>query len=257
MAKAKNKKKKVIRRGHRINLLSGLVLGAAAFLVLISAFAVQSPKDFTSSASGPHGKIGLNCRARRKVENIKIGGIEVSSTSSAGLVTIPAGSQKIEWESTDPAIQAYDVLITKKAASESALFTAYNSGISQDLAQRVAERGQGENITVEAIKVDDFQDGIDFDFENAQPTGFDYTIKFSPWVCGNRRKGQVKKIRVTVDPNAPTPAVSTTPTGSACTEDAKICPDGSAVGRTGPNCTFAPCPPTPTRRIECVRAPCP
>ncbi len=30
----------------------------------------------------------------------------------------------------------------------------------------------------------------------------------------------------------------------ACTEEAKICPDGSAVGRQGPNCEFAPCPPT-------------
>lgn len=28
----------------------------------------------------------------------------------------------------------------------------------------------------------------------------------------------------------------------ACTMDAKICPDGSAVGRVGPNCEFAPCP---------------
>lgn len=28
----------------------------------------------------------------------------------------------------------------------------------------------------------------------------------------------------------------------ACTMDAKICPDGSAVGRTAPNCEFAPCP---------------
>jgi hypothetical protein len=27
----------------------------------------------------------------------------------------------------------------------------------------------------------------------------------------------------------------------ACTTEAKICPDGSAVGRTGPNCTFAAC----------------
>jgi PBP1b-binding outer membrane lipoprotein LpoB len=27
----------------------------------------------------------------------------------------------------------------------------------------------------------------------------------------------------------------------ACTEEAKICPDGSAVGRTGPNCEFTPC----------------
>jgi hypothetical protein len=28
----------------------------------------------------------------------------------------------------------------------------------------------------------------------------------------------------------------------ACTEEAKLCPDGSAVGRTGPQCEFAPCP---------------
>jgi len=28
----------------------------------------------------------------------------------------------------------------------------------------------------------------------------------------------------------------------ACTEEAKICPDGSAVGRTGPNCEFTACP---------------
>lgn len=27
-----------------------------------------------------------------------------------------------------------------------------------------------------------------------------------------------------------------------CTMDAKLCPDGSAVGRTGPNCEFAACP---------------
>lgn len=32
--------------------------------------------------------------------------------------------------------------------------------------------------------------------------------------------------------------------GVACTMDAKICPDGSAVGRQGPNCEFAPCPTT-------------
>lgn len=28
----------------------------------------------------------------------------------------------------------------------------------------------------------------------------------------------------------------------ACTADAKLCPDGTAVGRSGPNCEFAPCP---------------
>ncbi len=30
----------------------------------------------------------------------------------------------------------------------------------------------------------------------------------------------------------------------ACTEDARICPDGSAVGRVPPDCEFAPCPKT-------------
>ncbi|MBX3218418.1 MAG: hypothetical protein KF850_40810 [Labilithrix sp.] len=28
----------------------------------------------------------------------------------------------------------------------------------------------------------------------------------------------------------------------ACTQEAKLCPDGSAVSRTGPSCEFAPCP---------------
>ena len=28
----------------------------------------------------------------------------------------------------------------------------------------------------------------------------------------------------------------------ACSQDAKLCPDGSAVGRVGPNCEFAACP---------------
>lgn len=35
------------------------------------------------------------------------------------------------------------------------------------------------------------------------------------------------------------------PGGVACTMEAKICPDGSAVGRVPPSCDFAPCPPEP------------
>lgn len=35
----------------------------------------------------------------------------------------------------------------------------------------------------------------------------------------------------------------------ACTEEAKQCPDGSYVGRTGPKCSFAPCP-TPAANGE-------
>ncbi len=33
-----------------------------------------------------------------------------------------------------------------------------------------------------------------------------------------------------------------TPKQVACTMEAKLCPDGSSVGRTGPNCEFASCP---------------
>lgn len=32
------------------------------------------------------------------------------------------------------------------------------------------------------------------------------------------------------------------PNQIACTDEAKLCPDGSAVGRTGPNCEFTSCP---------------
>ena len=39
--------------------------------------------------------------------------------------------------------------------------------------------------------------------------------------------------------NTPAPAG---PEPVACTMEAKICPDGSAVGRSGPNCEFAACP---------------
>lgn len=39
---------------------------------------------------------------------------------------------------------------------------------------------------------------------------------------------------------------SSSPKPQACTLEAKICPDGSSVGRTGPNCEFAMCPITKT-----------
>lgn len=36
----------------------------------------------------------------------------------------------------------------------------------------------------------------------------------------------------------------------ACTMEAKICPDGSSVGRVGPNCEFSPCPTTTQTQNE-------
>ena len=41
------------------------------------------------------------------------------------------------------------------------------------------------------------------------------------------------------------PVAVVSDTTVACTEEAKVCPDGSSVGRTEPNCEFAPCPGVP------------
>lgn len=42
---------------------------------------------------------------------------------------------------------------------------------------------------------------------------------------------------------------------TACTKDARICPDGSTVGREGPSCEFAPCPSVPVEDIIIIDAP--
>ncbi|MBX3226120.1 MAG: hypothetical protein KIT84_28895 [Labilithrix sp.] len=48
-------------------------------------------------------------------------------------------------------------------------------------------------------------------------------------------------------PKPPATSTSTEPDAGepplkACTMDAKMCPDGTSVGRVGPSCEFAPCP---------------
>lgn len=43
-----------------------------------------------------------------------------------------------------------------------------------------------------------------------------------------------------------------TPTANACPLDAKICPDGSAVGREGADCAFAACPSASTSETVCT-----
>jgi len=47
-------------------------------------------------------------------------------------------------------------------------------------------------------------------------------------------KEQVKEIKEIRNDKPIKPAI--------CTQEAKVCPDGSSVGRIGPNCEFAPCP---------------
>jgi len=41
----------------------------------------------------------------------------------------------------------------------------------------------------------------------------------------------------------------------ACTQEARVCPDGSSVGRSGPNCEFAKCPADPDNGLSPDPAP--
>lgn len=45
-------------------------------------------------------------------------------------------------------------------------------------------------------------------------------------------------------------SITPVPKPIACTEEAKLCPDGSYVGRTGPNCEFSPCPAKTTGKYQ-------
>lgn len=44
------------------------------------------------------------------------------------------------------------------------------------------------------------------------------------------------------NPNEKEPAGGEPVEPVACTMEAKLCPNGSYVGRSGPNCEFSPCP---------------
>jgi hypothetical protein len=52
----------------------------------------------------------------------------------------------------------------------------------------------------------------------------------------------------------PTPTLTSQPDQKVCTQEVKECPDGSFVGRTGPNCEFTPCPPPSSSKADDEKA---
>lgn len=54
---------------------------------------------------------------------------------------------------------------------------------------------------------------------------------------------------------SPLPAPSPFPTATpiACTMEAQLCPDGSTVGRTGPNCEFTACPALSPKPLQTIK----
>jgi hypothetical protein len=60
---------------------------------------------------------------------------------------------------------------------------------------------------------------------------------------GSYYLGTIQEVKTdTKSTTTTSPLPSSVEQGVICTMDAKICPDGSSVGRTGPNCEFAECP---------------
>jgi hypothetical protein len=63
------------------------------------------------------------------------------------------------------------------------------------------------------------------------------------YYLGAQSARQMSVVSSTPRPTAsPTASPISEEAGVVCTLDAQICPDGSSVGRTGPNCEFAECP---------------
>ena len=87
--------------------------------------------------------------------------------------------------------------------------------------------------------------------EEARQAIHDAYEKMSPEAKEVAKKGLFKALENLGRPHdLPLPShrclVRPTPTVVACTQEVKLCPDGSSVGRTGPKCEFKACPPSPT-----------
>lgn len=77
------------------------------------------------------------------------------------------------------------------------------------------------------------------------------------WVCEEGKWQQEKPTTILRPTPVPSPLEKPTPPSVrpivACTQEAKLCPDGSSVGRTGSSCEFAGCPlPKPPKGVTCT-----
>ncbi len=77
--------------------------------------------------------------------------------------------------------------------------------------------------------------------------GFVLISTLIAFLIGGIILGNNQKSLVVPPPDEPSYVASPTPTDSEqeqvfCTQEAKLCPDGSYVGRKGPKCEFEACP---------------
>lgn len=67
------------------------------------------------------------------------------------------------------------------------------------------------------------------------------TFPFAGFYLGMQYQKAVDKVFMPMKPSSNRPLIKPTE-GVMCTMDAKQCPDGSYVGRSGPKCEFEKCP---------------
>lgn len=68
----------------------------------------------------------------------------------------------------------------------------------------------------------------------------------SGYYLGTKKQGKIPQ---------PTIPATATPIQKACSSEAKVCPDGTSVGRSGPNCEFAVCPSSVITKIQNTNIP--
>lgn len=118
------------------------------------------------------------------------------------------------------------------------------------------------NTGYEVSKLQDFLQ--DKGFLNSDPTGYfgkltESAVRSYQMSKGLSSTGYVGPLtRAAIQSDTctgvyPTPTPNPIPTPITCTMEVRVCPDGSYVGRVGPNCDFAACPyinPTPICTME-------
>lgn len=109
------------------------------------------------------------------------------------------------------------------------------SVLNQSLAQTLATAHSNltrVHLNGQLIYVTPQQQGIEGMVQTAYVAAGETTVSLT---ASGKRIAQLRTVASTVK--------AVTKTGTvACTMEAKVCPDGSTVGRTGPNCEFAACP---------------
>jgi len=154
--------------------------------------------------------------------------------------TLPPGDKKFKIRMAVNSPTLEKTLGTQDQKNGSLETTPIKSDFLFTIYYKKADKGNWEKPVTIAGPVDGQLHEYIVDFSNKEIVKFDQLIlQFT--------KGPVGGYRVQIDWIGLAGMISgqitsQQPSIVACTQDAKLCPDGSSVGRVPPKCEFAPCP---------------